>query len=152
MKTIGRKGQSALEYLMTYGWAILIIIIVGGVLYYYGVFSPGKLVGESKVGFSKIQVDTWTVDANNNQLLLILENRAGKEINITEFDVGGTTTTAWMSNWEMAAGDRSTSFVNVSTPSIDTGESYKWDITVTYYMTDYPGTNFTSSGSLSGVA
>ena len=31
-----RKGQSALEYLMTYGWAILIIIIVGGVLYYYG--------------------------------------------------------------------------------------------------------------------
>ncbi|MCK4634722.1 MAG: hypothetical protein KAT37_02505 [Candidatus Aenigmarchaeota archaeon] len=153
---LGKKGQSALEYLMTYGWAILIIIIVGGVLYYYGVFSPGKLVGESKVGFSKVQLDTWTVDAGADELLFILENRAGKEINITNFDVGGTNTDAatyWTTTWNMAAGDRSTNFVNVTSPSIDAGESYKWDITITYYMTEYgSGTTFTSSGSISGVA
>ena len=150
---LGKKGQSALEYLMTYGWAILIIIIVGGVLYYYGVFSPGKLVGESKVGFSKVQLDTWTVDATNDQLLFILENRAGKEINITQVEVGTQTTTAWTTDWNMAAGDRSTNFVNVTSPSIDAGESYKWDITITYYMTEYgSGTTFTSSGSISGVA
>lgn len=150
----GRKGQSALEYLMTYGWAILIIIIVGGVLYYYGVFSPGKLVGESKVGFSKIQVDTWTVDAAGDDLLLILENRAGKEINITNFDIGGVDTdvTSWTTDWQMAAGDRSVNFVSVDTPAIDTGESYKWDIIITYYITDYPGTSFSSSGSLAGTA
>ena len=138
---------------MTYGWAILIIIIVGGVLYYYGVFSPGKLVGESKVGFSKVQVDTWTVDSTNDDLLLILENRAGKEINITQFDVGGTVTNTWMADWEMAAGDRSTNFITLDSPSINAGESYKWDVVVTYYITDYgSGTTFTSSGSLSGVA
>ena len=28
-----KKSQSALEYMMTYGWAILIIVIVAAVLY-----------------------------------------------------------------------------------------------------------------------
>jgi len=38
-----RKGQTAMEYLMTYGWAILIIIVVVAALYSLGVFSvtPG---------------------------------------------------------------------------------------------------------------
>ena len=35
-----KKGQSAMEYLMTYGWAILIILIAVGALFYLGVFSP----------------------------------------------------------------------------------------------------------------
>jgi hypothetical protein len=33
------KGQTAMEYLMTYGWAILIIIVVVAALYAMGVFS-----------------------------------------------------------------------------------------------------------------
>ncbi len=37
---MGRKLQSAMEYLMTYGWAILVIAIVVGVLYYIGIFTP----------------------------------------------------------------------------------------------------------------
>jgi len=32
------KGQATMEYLMTYGWAILIIIVVIGVLWKMGVF------------------------------------------------------------------------------------------------------------------
>ncbi|MEM5792965.1 MAG: hypothetical protein QXY45_01210 [Candidatus Aenigmatarchaeota archaeon] len=33
-----KKGQAAMEYLMTYGWAILIIIVVVGALFAMGVF------------------------------------------------------------------------------------------------------------------
>lgn len=150
---LGKKGQSALEYLMTYGWAILIIIIVGGVLYYYGVFSPGKLVGESKVGFSKVQVDTWTIDTTNTELLFILENRAGKEINITTVEVKGATTETTNPYVVMSAGARSSNFMNVTCPAIIVGEAYKWDVVITYYMTDYDETTtFRSSGSISGVA
>jgi len=36
------KGQTALEYLITYGWAILVILVVLAVLWYYGVFNPNK--------------------------------------------------------------------------------------------------------------
>ncbi|MBI4399599.1 hypothetical protein HY570_02520 [Candidatus Micrarchaeota archaeon] len=35
-----RKGQAAMEYLMTYGWAILVIILVLALLLYLGVFAP----------------------------------------------------------------------------------------------------------------
>ena len=34
------KGQTAMEYLMTYGWAILIVIVVIAALYSMGVFTP----------------------------------------------------------------------------------------------------------------
>ncbi len=39
------KAQSAMEYLMTYGWAILIIAIVLGALFSLGVFSGSSFVG-----------------------------------------------------------------------------------------------------------
>ena len=35
-----RKAQSAMEYLMTYGWAILVVLIALGALFYLGVFNP----------------------------------------------------------------------------------------------------------------
>ena len=38
------KGQSAIEYLTTYMWAILIISIVLSALYYLGVFNPANFV------------------------------------------------------------------------------------------------------------
>jgi len=38
-----KKLQAAMEYLMTYGWAILIIALALGVLYSLGVLNPGRL-------------------------------------------------------------------------------------------------------------
>lgn len=39
-KSKGRSLQSAIEYLTTYGWAIIIIVVVLSVLYQLGIFSP----------------------------------------------------------------------------------------------------------------
>ncbi|MGC8533630.1 MAG: hypothetical protein ACP5MV_03330 [Candidatus Parvarchaeum sp.] len=46
------KSQSALEYMMTYGWAILVIVIVAGVLYSLGIFSPSSSLSTTITGFS----------------------------------------------------------------------------------------------------
>jgi hypothetical protein len=43
------RAQSAMEYLMTYGWAILIIAVVLGALFSLGVFSSGALLGTACV-------------------------------------------------------------------------------------------------------
>jgi len=43
------RAQSAMEYLMTYGWAILIIAVVLGALFSLGVFSSASLIGTSCV-------------------------------------------------------------------------------------------------------
>ena len=47
-----KRAQSALEYMMTYGWAILIIVIVAAVLYSMGIFNPSSSVTTTSSGFS----------------------------------------------------------------------------------------------------
>ncbi|MBU1198738.1 MAG: hypothetical protein KKF46_02230, partial [Nanoarchaeota archaeon] len=39
-----RKGQAALEFLTTYGWAFLVILIMIGALAYFGVLNPSGLL------------------------------------------------------------------------------------------------------------
>ncbi|MFH0884514.1 MAG: hypothetical protein V1861_02280, partial [Candidatus Micrarchaeota archaeon] len=41
-----RRGQAAVEYLMTYGWVVLALVIVIGVLFSTGIFSPSYMVTE----------------------------------------------------------------------------------------------------------
>ena len=50
----GSKAQSAMEYLMTYGWAILIIAVVLGALYYLGVFNTSNLAPKAQPGSCKV--------------------------------------------------------------------------------------------------
>lgn len=44
MKIKLKKSQAALEFLMTYGWAILIVLVVVGTLAYFGVLSPDRFL------------------------------------------------------------------------------------------------------------
>ncbi len=53
-----RKGQSALEYMMTYGWAILVIVIVAAVLYSLGIFSPSSSIGTGFTGFAPFTISS----------------------------------------------------------------------------------------------
>jgi hypothetical protein len=76
------KGQTAVEYLMTYGWAILIILIVAGVLAYYGIFAPSGFLGQSVRGFTTIVVlQPWGLSIGG-ALQANLENRVGSPITL----------------------------------------------------------------------
>lgn len=44
-----KKGQSAVEYLVTHGWAILVLFLVITILYSLGVFNPSRFVAEECV-------------------------------------------------------------------------------------------------------
>ena len=48
------KAQSAMEYLMTYGWAILIIAVVLGALYYLGIFNSATTAPRAQPGSCKV--------------------------------------------------------------------------------------------------
>ncbi|MCK5025927.1 MAG: hypothetical protein KAS15_05005, partial [Nanoarchaeota archaeon] len=41
-----KKGQAAMEFLMTYGWAILVVLAAIGALAYFGVLSPESFLPE----------------------------------------------------------------------------------------------------------
>ncbi len=40
--TINKKAQAALEFLTTYGWAILVVMVAISALAYFGVLNPSK--------------------------------------------------------------------------------------------------------------
>jgi len=47
---MNKKGQSALEFLMTYGWAILVVLAAIGALAYFGVLSPTNFLPDQCLG------------------------------------------------------------------------------------------------------
>ncbi len=52
------RSQSAMEYLMTYGWAILVIAVVLGVLFQLGVFGNANLAPKATPGSCEVQRTT----------------------------------------------------------------------------------------------
>ncbi len=88
-----KRSQSALEYMMTYGWAILIIVIVAAVLYSFGIFSPSSSISATITGFSGL----GSVAANcvyNEGLVISLGNSAGYLINVTSINITDTSISA----------------------------------------------------------
>ena len=49
MKIMYKKSQAAMEFLMTYGWAILVVLAAIAALAYFGVLSPEKFLPEKCV-------------------------------------------------------------------------------------------------------
>ncbi|KYK27094.1 hypothetical protein AYK26_00140 [Euryarchaeota archaeon SM23-78] len=92
-----RRGQAALEFLTTYGWAFIVILIMIGALAYFGVLNPSRTLPNKclvEAGFHckdfKIQNDSFSIS---------LVNRKGdglRSVNLTEVnsDAGGGITLA----------------------------------------------------------
>ncbi len=72
------KGQSALEYLMTYGWALIVIAIVIAILIVVTQGSAGGVVCQS--GSNQIPVDIATVAKGNGNVGVSLLNATGHDI------------------------------------------------------------------------
>jgi hypothetical protein len=92
-----KKAQAAMEYLMTYGWAIIIVIIVAAALYAMGLFSPGAQ--SVATGFPTIgtpAIGAWELIATTGAFTVKMANNAPFAINVTTLSVtyiGGTSCT-----------------------------------------------------------
>jgi hypothetical protein len=74
------KLQSAMEYLTTYAWAILILVIVLGALFYMHLFSPqGVQECLLPANFNCLEYNLY----QNGTLLLNLQQATPYQINIT---------------------------------------------------------------------
>ena len=133
-----KKGQAAMEFLMTYGWAILAAIIAIGVLAYFGVFSPGKYTTGSTVVNPPFYANAWNVQADiagaGPGVELELRNNGGEDFEIQSIDItncGNTVTPALPAT--ITAGALTAFTVDCGVGVVLTeGDSFKGDITITY--------------------
>jgi len=100
-----RKGQAALEYLVTYGWALILIFGVIALLYAY-VFKPEFYVAESCNMAPGIDCGTFSLAQSGTNMILTLNLANGmdfaiepRQINITtqNFLESGEVTYTWNS-------------------------------------------------------
>ncbi len=76
------KVQSAIEYLTTYGWAIMIMAVVLSALYFLGLFNPGTFAGQEcllPAGFSCTNIYLFPNGLLNINLMQVTQS----PINIT---------------------------------------------------------------------
>jgi hypothetical protein len=145
-----RKGQSAIEYLTTYGWALLAIVLVGAILVQMGVFSQ---CNKSSPRFSgnSVGLDTWAFTDTGNYSFVF---KAVKEdINITNVSVS---TDSWRSSnasldnfGGINSGQSDTIKVDASS-NIESGECVSAELTVEYDLqsSDITGADARGEGQL----
>lgn len=75
---MNKKGQSALEYLMTYGWALIVIAIVIGILIYVTSTSTGGTVCQSQS--QELVVKDYSITTGTGGVNLSLTNKTSGTI------------------------------------------------------------------------
>ncbi len=79
-----KRAQAAVEFLMTYGIAILIIILAIGVLVYFDVLNPRKFIADRcEIGGNIIGCRDFSVSKSGSEIRLKLSNNVGDNIKIT---------------------------------------------------------------------
>src|SRR3989344_1189359 len=85
-----KKGQSALEYLMTYGWALVVIVIVIAALVF--LIQPSQVGGNTCSATSGILITNHQLDtsADPDEITLILSNQTAIPLSNVDVNVTGT--------------------------------------------------------------
>jgi len=81
IEKFGSKGQAAMEYLMTYGWALLVIVIVIAILLIMNPFSAPQSCKFDQVGFA---CNNMAVKATDGTLLGSITNGLNNGIKIVK--------------------------------------------------------------------
>ena len=129
------KGQAAMEFLMTYGWAILAAIVAIGVLAYFGVFSPGKLAGSSAIVNNPFYANSWQVTTTD--VNLEMTNNGGDTLVPALITVTGTGASSSISCTNSTLPSSlnpgvQTLFIIPCTGTLTSGNSFAGNIQITY--------------------
>jgi hypothetical protein len=128
---INHKSQAAMEFLMTYGWAILVVLIAIGALSYFGVLSPDRFLpsrcnlptGLTCVDF---EVSTSTVS-------VVLQNNFGEAIIIDGVVVAQKEGIACTYNTPVTLNNNGRTTLTIEGCSHgNSGDRFNGDINVTY--------------------
>lgn len=80
---VHKRGQAALEFLSTYGFAFLIILVMIGALTYFGVLSPQKFIPERCLIGSEFSCEDFRIQriaGDDATVSIVIINQLGNSI------------------------------------------------------------------------
>ena len=138
-----RKSQAALEFLMTYGWAILVVLVAVGALAYFGVLNPDKFLPakcalSAGIGCIDHRVQGTAGAGGVGLVTVSLTNSLGYDINTVVVGAGGC------GNYPGSAGSTGVAILTngqnqlytIPCSAQLTGSKYNAQLNVSYITTD----------------
>ena len=134
-----KKGQAAMEFLMTYGWALLVVLIAIAALAFFGLLNPSRFLPEKcEIAPGLTCMDfTASTDAlapvnENDNITILLNNGIGKTMLVTTMSITDCLTDA--GPFTLTEGD-TLKFVVSSCDNMVANTRFKSDISLTYDTT-----------------
>ena len=81
-----KKSQAAMEFLMTYGWAILVVLAAIAALAYFGVLSPEKFLPQKCILQPGLACVSNKVETD--KVTLVISNGLGRTLVINSIQAG----------------------------------------------------------------
>lgn len=153
-----KKGQAAMEFLMTYGWAILVVLAAIGALAYFGVLNPGNWLPSKCTihdGFTCQESKVYN-NGTDTVVYLKVRNNLGFDADINDIRLNSSTCTLSPANDDNGASGWSvlndetaeTNGVIQCTSPQNIGDRFKAKIRVIYNKAGET-INHTASGDMS---
>ncbi len=131
-----------MEFLMTYGWAILVVLIAIGALAYFGVLNPSRFLPASCTLMPGLSCESFKVDATG--LTLNVRNGMGSDLtNVTIGVPAGAANCASSTSASASLNDGAAATFTISCTL--TGSRFKEDLTIGYTQ---DGLDHTRTGQL----
>ena len=142
MDKMFKKSQAAMEFLMTYGWAILVVLVAIGALAYFGVLSPDKFLPAKCTLPAGIACTDFKVTATD--IDIVLRNGMGFDATGVTVAVSGCTvsSSASLNNGQQLKFTASSCLLTV-------GSKFSGEVNVTYTNAD-SGLTHKVQGSITG--
>lgn len=130
-----RHGQAAMEFLATYGWALLIILVAIGALTYMGIIDVSKTRPESCLLDQGFSCDNFAVQEGNATLRV--QNNFGRELTLDSviFTAEDVTCDPIAVNARLDANDQAQLDSTGCDLSLTPGTQTKIDVQINYSFT-----------------
>lgn len=146
LKFLNNKGQAALEYLMTYGWALVVMVVVIAALVALDIFNLGS-VTDTCAGFpTTVAYQRHVYDATGTFQISLL-NGTGQTIDINRLSVDGTDKDVALTRYAAGA---SIKISNSGYPAGTATRSYKVPVVITYNIMGLDFNNVKAQGTCLG--
>jgi len=136
-----KKGQAAMEFLMTYGWAILVVLVAIGALAYFGVLSPQRFLPQSCQFGSGLGCESFKIATDG--IRVVMRNGLGQDLTSVTIGVTGCGVTSQLASLPDGASTN-----QVISCTLTSGTRLRE--TVWAYYTDPNGVTHNNTGQIVG--
>ncbi|MGM5482424.1 MAG: hypothetical protein ACQESF_03085 [Nanobdellota archaeon] len=148
----GKRAQAAMEFLMTYGWAILVVLAAVGILAYLGIFDMQKdVAAQCKLRPTGQDMDcTGTPDLDSDAGEIHFKVMNGMPQTATNIALDEQPADCSTLSPISSIGRGETVILNLTDCSLTSGETYQEEFIITYE--DEDGLTHNSQGLITGTA